>query len=477
MFDDRSRKFKNEYVRLKPVDISRYEEFSGKHFVDELRWLAEPLSGKVWANVNSTFVGGGVAEMLQGVIPLARGLGIDCRWFVLEGSPDFFAVTKKFHNLIQGVDQPITLEEIFHAYLDTLSENTRKVKIVGHMVTVHDPQPAALIMYGNIYGHIIWRCHIDTSNASRRIWRFLLPYINQYEGAIFSTKDFAKGNLQIPIYEITPSIDPLRAKNKLFSRKEALNNLSDLFNKHNIDPQRPIIAAVSRYDIHKNQKGIIQSFKLLKKNISAKLKPLLIIVGNSATDDPEGIDMYNQVSQEAQDDKDIHLLLNVENNDIVIGSLMSIANCFVHISTKEGFGLVVTEALWHATPVIGSRVGGIQKQVVHGANGFLVNPDDRKSVACGMKTLIEDGQMRKKMGKEAHEYVKRNFLLPQMLKKHLILMRYYLEIDNKIPPFRINDLTYQEIRQALYGRTVWPFSSDDLKSKVKTIWESKRNNS
>lgn len=475
MFDDRSRKFKNEYVRLKPVDISRYEPFVGKHFIDELKWLAEPLCGKVWANVNSTFIGGGVAEMLQGIIPLARGLGIDCRWFVLEGSSEFFAVTKKFHNLLQGVDQSITLEEIFHAYLDTLSENTKKVKIVGHLVTVHDPQPAALIMYGNIYGHIIWRCHIDTSSASRRIWRFLLPYINQYDGAVFTSKEFVKDDLQIPIYEVSPSIDPLREKNKLFSRKEALDNLRSLFHKHNIDPQRPIIAAVSRYDIHKNQRGIIQSFKLLKQGLSKKIKPLLIIVGNSATDDPEGMQMYNQMLEEVDNDKDIHLLLNVEDNDRVIGSLMTLADCFVHISTKEGFGLVVSEALWHGTPVIGSRVGGIKRQIVNGTNGFLVEPQDRSSTAKAMQSLIEDKQMCKKMGKEAHEYVKEHFLLPKMLKKDLMLMRYYLEIDNKIPLFRINDLTYQEIRQALYGRTVWPFSSDDLKNKVKTIWEPQNN--
>ncbi len=188
MFDDRSRKYKNQYVPLKSVDINKYEPFVGKHAMDELKWLAEPLKNKVWANVNSTFVGGGVAEMLQSEVPLARALGIDCRWFVIEGSESFFSVTKKFHNLLQGVDQNIQMEEIFHAYLDTIDENTKNIRLVGHMVIVHDPQPAALIMNGNIYGHILWRCHIDTSNASRRIWRFLLPYINQYWGAIFTTE-------------------------------------------------------------------------------------------------------------------------------------------------------------------------------------------------------------------------------------------------------------------------------------------------
>ena len=471
MFDDRSRKYKNQYVSLKPVDINKYEPFVGKHVIDELKWIAEPLKNKVWSNINSTFVGGGVAEMLQSEIPIARSLGIDCRWFVIEGSNNFFSVTKKFHNLLQGVDQPITLEEIFHAYLDTLDENTKNIKVVGHMVIVHDPQPAAIIMNGNVYGHILWRCHIDTSDASRRIWRFLLPYINQYWGAIFTTEEFIRSPLQIPTYKISPSIDPLRAKNKHYSKKEALNILGGIFNKNNIDPGRPIVLAVSRFDMHKNQKSIIKSFKLLKEQMKGKKRPQLIIVGNSAADDPEGTKMYEEIKNEADNDKDIHILLNVKNNDKVIGSLMGMAECFVHISTKEGFGLVVTEAMWHGTPVIGSKVGGITKQVQHRHNGFLVEPFDYPTIAKHMKELIEDKELRRGLGKNAVTYVSQHFLLPQMLYKELILMRYYLEIDNKIPPFRLNDLTYREITQALYGRTVWPFSSDDLKKRIEAIIE------
>jgi trehalose synthase len=470
MFDDRSRKYKNVYVPLKPVDVNKYEPFVGKHMIDELRWLAEPLRNKVWANINSTFVGGGVAEMLQAEVPLARSLGIDCRWFVIEGSESFFSVTKKFHNLLQGVDQDISLEEIFHAYLDTIDENTRNIRVVGHMVTVHDPQPAAIIMNGNVYGHIVWRCHIDTSNASRRIWRFLLPYINQYWGAIFTTDEFVRSPLQIPTYKISPSIDPLRVKNRQYAKKEALHILGALFHKSNIDPDRPIVLAVSRFDIHKNQKSIIKSFKLLKDQMKKK-KPQLIIVGNSATDDPEGMKMHEEITKEADGDKDIHIFLNVRNNDKVVGSLMSLADCFVHISTKEGFGLVVAEAMWHGTPVIGSKIGGITKQIQHRHNGFLAEPFDFSTIARYMKELIEDKTMRRELGKNAIEYVREHFLLPQMLHKELILMRYYLEIDNKIPPFRINDLTYKEITQALYGRTVWPFSSDDLKKRIEAIIE------
>lgn len=471
MFDDRSRKYKNQYVPLDPVNVDLYEEFIGKEFLDDLKFLAEPLERKVWANVNSTFIGGGVAEMLQSVVPFAKGLGIDARWFVIEGSDEFFSVTKKFHNLLQGVDQEITLREIFHAYLDTIDENTKGVRVVGHMVTIHDPQPAAIIMNGNIYGHILWRCHIDTSNASTRIWRFLMPYINQYEGATFTSREFIRSDVQIPTYEISPAIDPLRPKNRFRTKKDAKKTLELILNEHNIDPDRPIIAAISRYDIHKNQKTIIEAFKALKGNLSKKQNPILIIMGNSASDDSEGTKTYEDIKQAAEGEKDIHLLINEENNDEIVGALLTLAECFVHVSTKEGFGLVVSEAMWQGTPVVGSKVGGIKKQVINGHNGFLVEPHDYAGVARAVKSILEDKTLKETLSRNAKETVRQHFLLPHMIYKELLLMRYHLEIDNKVPAFRINKLTYKEIIQALYGRTVWPFSTDDLKERIEIIWE------
>ncbi|MFH1799243.1 MAG: glycosyltransferase [Candidatus Omnitrophota bacterium] len=466
MFDDRNKEFKNVYVDLNPVRLSDYEPFVGKAFLERLQKIAEPLQNKIWANVNSTCVGGGVAEMLQGIIPFARGLGIDGRWFVLEGSEEFFRVTKKFHNLLQGIQQPIALEEIFHAYLDTLSENTKRIKIIGDVITIHDPQPAAMIMSGILFGHTFWRCHIDTSRASRRIWRFLLPYINHYSGAIFTAKEFIRENLQIPAYEITPSIDPLRKKNREYTRKEALNNLHGLFKANGIDPERPIIAAVSRYDVHKNQKGIIRSFRLLKEKIGKKHSPVLIMIGNSATDDPEGAAMLESIREEANGASDIHLFVNIENNDIIVGSLMAAATCFVHLSTREGFGLVVSEAMWQKTPVIGSAVGGIQKQIVDGVNGFLVEPDDYELTALRMQECVENPELRNRMGAEAKEFVRKRFLLPVMMEKELALIRYAVEIDKKMPPFRINGATYSEIIEALYGRSSWPFEAGEFKKQL-----------
>jgi len=447
-------------------NIDLYEPFVDKEILDKLKFLAEPLNGKVWLQINSTAEGGGVAEMLQSEIPFLKGLGIDAQWHVISGNPDFFKVTKKFHNLIQGVGDEISLEDLFHTYLDTTMENASTFKIMADMVTVHDPQPAALINYSHIYGHLIWRCHIDTTSASRRIWRFLLPYINQYAGAIFSMKEFAKEDLRIPAFEISPSIDPLREKNRIREKNESLEILGDIFNEHNIDPQRPIIAAISRYDVHKNQKGIIQAFKILKQNLSSDVSPVLIIMGNSASDDPEGMKMYEDIRNFADEDKDIYFLLNVENNDQVVGSLMALAECFIHVSTKEGFGLVVTEALWQGTPVIGSRVGGIPKQVINQKTGYLVEPDDHDQMAQSMKEILENKGLRHALSYNAKEHVRRNFLLPNMVINEIALMRYYLGIDMPCPDFRINGMAYNEVRHAIYNRHYQSISKEELKTRV-----------
>jgi trehalose synthase len=471
MFDDRSKKFSNEYVDLAAVDVKAYEPFVGEQVVNRLRWIAEPLHEKVWANVNSTCVGGGVAEMLQSVVPFAKGLGVDCRWFVMEGTNDFFTVTKKFHNLLQGVEQPISLEEVFHAYLDTVHQNIEATKIVGHLVTIHDPQPAAVVMSGNVYGQVLWRCHIDTSEANLRIWRFLLPYINHYDGAIFTCPEFIRSDLQIPTYEINPCIDPLRPKNRQISRERALEILGTLFNQHNVDPDRPILTSISRYDVHKNQRAVIDAFRLLRTQVGTKIHPLLILLGNFATDDPEGEAMYETVRGWIGDDPDIHAWVNVPNNDQVVGALMALAQGFVHVATREGFGLVVSEAMWQGTPVIGSNVGGIRKQVLNGQTGYLVEPHDVDRIANRMRSVLEHAEEREALGAAAMEHVRNNFLLPHIVQKELLLMRYYLEIDNRVPDFRINDLTFSEIKAALYGRTMWPISSDQLKRRIETIWD------
>ncbi|MDX1665844.1 MAG: glycosyltransferase [Saprospiraceae bacterium] len=392
-----------------------------------MRALAAQLEGKKWAHLNSTFEGGGVAEILKSAVPITRGLGIECEWHCMEGDEAFFVTTKKMHNAIQGVEIEFSQEELFDRYLGTAKRNFSGQTIDADFTLVHDPQPCPAIIYGAFEGKVIWRCHIDTTAANELIWDFLLPYINNYDGAVFSHRAFLRGGVNAPRYIIPPAIDPLSFKNRRRSRREALTQLGDLFTEYDIDGDRPVILAVSRYDVHKNQAAIVAAFKNLKQHkVFREKKPQLIIVGNLATDDPEGAGMYAKIVTQIDDDPDIYALLNIPDNDKNIGALMSLAEVFVHISTKEGFGLVVTEALWQGTPVIGSRVGGITLQVRDGESGFLVHPNEIDKITDHMAYFLTHREEREKMGLAAREHVKNNFLMTGLVKNYLMLMRHSL---------------------------------------------------
>ncbi len=422
------------------IDIHHYADAIGFDKLERLKQLALPLEDKVWAHVNSTYEGGGVAEMLKSLVPLAKGLGINAQWHCMEAhSEDFFYVTKKFHDLIQGVEQPFSAEELHGVYIDNSIKNFENYYVKADLTVVHDPQPCATSVFGNYEGPKLWRCHIDTTSANKLIWNFFLPFINYYDGAIFTDKSFVKSGIKKPVYQVSPSIDPLSKKNKQLSENEARRILEPLFEKHNIDADRPIVLAVSRYDIHKNQATIIKAFKQIKEDKDVqKKKPILVMVGNTATDDPDGLAMYGQMMEERENDVDIFLLMNIENNDENIGALMRLANQFVHVSTKEGFGLVVTEALWQGTPVIGSNVGGISQQVIDYETGFLVEPFDIDAIRQKMKYLLLNPTESRMIGEQAIEHVRENFLLPALLEKYLLLMRYYMGIDKNPPWFKID---------------------------------------
>ncbi len=426
---------------LSPDDYSPY---IGREGVDLLRRLADPIAGKGWANINSTLEGGGVAEILRSVIPFARDLGIDANWYVIEGTDSFFQVTKKYHNLLQGVEQPISIEEIFDTYLNTIEKNAFNTSIASDMVIVHDPQPAGLLTKGVLFGNVLWRCHIDTSAPNAVVWRFLLPYINQCAGAIFTMPAFIGPGLQVPLFEISPCIDPLAVKNRQYTASEARDVLSSLFNGSGIDPERPILAAISRYDIHKNQATVLKAFQKLRGEKRYDPAPYLIFLGNTATDDPEGSAMLEQLKALAGDDPDIRFWVNAEDNDRVVGALMHLAKGFIHVSTREGFGLVVSEALWQGTPVIGSKVGGITKQVVDGKTGFLVDPMDVDVIASKMARLLDNPAEAESLGTSAREHVRQHFLLPELVRKYLLLLRYYTGVDGEPPGFRLNGYSYSE---------------------------------
>ena len=430
MYSHLSKQYKQKYGELGEIDIKSYKDIIGEKEIERIRKIAKRLEGKTWSHVNSTFVGGGVAEMLKSITPIARGLGINCIWYCIEATNDFYNVTKKFHNIIQGLDQHFTIEELLDLYINTNRRNFENNRIISDYTVVHDPQPCASIIHGEYEGKMVWRCHIDTSEANDLIWNFLLPYINNYDGVIFSHPDFVKSGVKKPVFQIPPSIDPLTIKNRKKTTAESLNILSDLLNENNIDPGRPIILAVSRYDVHKNQETIVRTFKELKTDSKcAKLKPLLILVGNSATDDPEGMEMYKRINDLIADDNDIYALLNIPDNDENIGALMQIADVFIHISTKEGFGLVVTEAMWQGTPVIGSKVGGMKLQIINDKTGYLVEPFEIQKIKTYIKHLLTNPQEKERLGYNATEHVRSNFLITNLIKRHLILMSFYLGID------------------------------------------------
>ncbi len=430
MYSDKSSRYLSEFEELKPIPPETYKSILNQTEYDSILRIADGLENYKWSHVNSTFVGGGVAEMLKSVVPIARGLNIDCEWFCLEGNDEFFSITKRFHNILQGVPQEFTLKELLETYIEVNKNNYRNYSIPSDFTIVHDPQPCAASVHGTITAKKLWRCQIDTSNADSKRWNYLLPFINNYDGAVFSHTDFVKPGIRVPVYQLTPAIDPLTLKNRQRTSKESKHKIQDLFKKHNIDPERPMVLAVSRYDVHKNQATIINAFKKLKSDpVFSKYKPQLIIVGNLADDDPEGEEMYNNILNIIDGDPDIYALLNIPDNDENVGALMKLAEVFIHVSTKDGFGLVVTEAMWQGTPVIGSKVGGIQLQVINGRTGYLVEPHEEDKIATYIKHFLEDPDIRTKMGIYAQEHVRDNFLMPTLVKRYLKLMKFYLGLD------------------------------------------------
>ena len=454
---------RNEYQTtiVEPSDgvrLESYEPHVGSERVESLRRLAEPLRGMRWAHLNSTADGGGVAEMIRSIVPLARALGVDTSWHVLRGDDEFFQVTKKFHNLLQGVDQPISMDEIMGTYLDTIMKNGHGASIEADLIVVHDPQPIGLVAHDMLLGNVVWRCHIDTYSPDQTIWRFLLPYINQCDGAIFTMPEFVGAGVRVPQYEISPCIDPLTAKNQTYSRENALDVLSTLFDETNVDPERPIFAAISRYDIHKNQTSVLRAFQKMRDEHRPDPAPYLIFLGNTATDDPEGGTVLGQLTAEAGNDRDVRFWVNVDDNDRVVGALNTIARAVVHVSTREGFGLVVSEALWQGTPVIGSRTGGIVKQVIDGDTGRLVDAGDVDAIAASMAHMLEQPEAAEALGRRGRELVRERFLLPELLRRHLVLLRYYAGIDRAYPDFRLNGTTHLDRRNVYRSRYIHPKS-------------------
>jgi trehalose synthase len=387
--------------------IDDYIPFVGQPIVDDLRRLAERLDGKVVQHINSTAVGGGVAEILNRMVPLLREIGVDARWDLIKGGEQFFDVTKKFHNALQGREENITDRDL-EVFLDTSERNIREVDVHGDIMFIHDPQPIALIQKKN-RNKWIWRCHIDVSGPVRKVWKFLREYMVRYDASVFSAPGFSH-KLPIRQFLIAPSIDPLSDKNKDLPPE----TVAEVLAKYNIPRDKPIITQVSRFDRFKDPVGVIKAYALVKRYIPCTL----VLAGGAADDDPEGLKVLEEVREHAGQDPDIHVLL-LPQNDIEVNALQRASDVIVQKSLREGFGLTVAEALWKGKPVVASNVGGIPLQITHKYSGLLCHSVE--GAAFFIKQLLNSPEYSLRLGQNGREHVKHNFLLTRHLRDYMLV--------------------------------------------------------
>lgn len=379
--------------------------------------LADRFAGRQFLHINSTKSGGGVAEILQRMIIILTGLGINARWEVIEGDERFFDITKKIHNALQGNPEQIS-QDMWQSYFEVNKRNAEKLELNADAILIHDPQPAPLISFKKS-GVWIWRCHIDVSNPAPKVWSLLKKYVEKYDAAIFSVAKFAK-TLPLDKFIIPPAIAPLSDKNRELTSTEIHNVLATL----NLPVDKPIILQVSRFDRFKDPTGVIKAYRLVKRYNDCRL----VLAGSPATDDPEGEMILNEVKEFAGNDQDISILLLPPSSDIEINALQRAATVVVQKSLKEGFGLTVSEAMWKGKPVIGGAVGGIPLQIIHGVTGFLVNSVEGASLR--IRQILNNPDMAKRMGESGREYVRRNFLITRQIRDYLS-MWYIMENKGK----------------------------------------------
>lgn len=388
-----------------------YAAIVGPEVIAQLHRLAERLGPVSFMHINSTRTGGGVAEILAQAVPLLNEMGLETSWEVIEGDPSFFEVTKGFHNALQGMEVRIKPSLLNH-YIEVNRENARRFAWEADFVLVHDPQPAYLIQEMRSQAkHWIWRCHVDISRPNLKVWKFLREIVSQYDASVFSMSKFAQ-DLPHPQYIIRPSIDPLSEKNRELTDLEVQTVLSKL----GIGRDKPIILQVSRFDSFKDPLGVIQSYQMVRKHTPCQL----VLAGGEATDDPEGPHIFAEVMEAAQGDRDIHVLLLPPDAHHEINALQRAADIVVQKSTKEGFGLTVTEAMWKGKPVVGSAVGGIVLQVRDYNTGFLVNSPE--GCAFRIRYLLNRPEIAKRMGKMAQEFVRSHFLITRTIRDYLTLL-------------------------------------------------------
>jgi trehalose synthase len=395
--------------------LEAYSHVVSQDVIRQLKQLTEPLQGKNVLHINSTRMGGGVAEILEKLVPLTCELGVNTRWEVITGDTDFFQCTKHMHNALQG-DRIRIPQNLLNHYEEVNAQNAEQLRPIiqeADFIFVHDPQPAALIRhFDDCKAKWIWRCHIDASHPYRIVWRFLENFVRQFDASIFSLAQFAQV-LPHPKYIIPPSIDPLSDKNVDLSE----DDIDKVYHRFNIDPENPLIVQVSRFDRFKDPLGVIHAYQLAKRFIP---NLQLVLAGGGAADDPEGEAVLQEVCAAAEGDDNIKVLVLPPDAHRTINALQRAADIVVQKSTKEGFGLTVTEGLWKGKPVIGGDTGGIRLQVINHHTGFLVNTPE--GAALRIRYLLHQPDKVKEMGRKAKEFVRENFLLTRQLREYLTLM-------------------------------------------------------
>jgi len=401
-------------VALGQRSLADYTHLVGRGLVEQIRELAEPLQGLRILHVSATAFGGGVAEILYTLVPLMRDAGLDAHWNVILGREEFFNVTKLLHNSLQGDENTLTEQqwEVFHAY-NTM--NARGLEGDWDVVVIHDPQPLGLRRNApDRAGRWIWRCHIDLSNPNETTVARIRPLIEEYDASVWHLREYVPDGLDGGVRIVPPAIDPLSPKNMALSPEDA----AFVCEQFGIDPDRPLMCQVSRFDPWKDPIGVIDTYRLVTRELP---DAQLALVGSMATDDPEGWEFFHQTYRYADGDPDIKILNNLNNvGAIEVNAFQSQADVVIQKSIREGFGLTVTEALWKGRPTVASRVGGIPLQIADGEGGFLVPSPEEAARRC--IELLTDPELAKRLGRAGKERVRANFLTPRLLRDWLQML-------------------------------------------------------
>jgi trehalose synthase len=392
------------------IPLDDYAALLGQGEIDELRVLAQPLRGRSIEMINSTAVGGGVAEILNRLLPLAEELELNMRWDVMTGGDDFYGVTKSFHNALHGAPYHAEPKD-FEIFLACNERNRTRLPLDAEFMVIHDPQPAALIEgRKDRANHWAWRCHIDLSHPNRQVWDFLNKFVARYDAAMFSSPEFSR-SLDIPQYLFYPAIDPLSEKNRELESGFVSRTLA----QYQIDPQRPILTQISRFDRLKDPVGVIRAYRIVKRYFDCQL----VLAGGSASDDPEGAVVLKEVQSEANGEADIHIIELPAWAPLEVNALQRASTIVIQKSLREGFGLTVSEALWKKKPVVASAVGGIPVQIIHKHTGLLAHSVE--GTAYQIRFLLSHPEIAVKLGENGHQHVKENFLITQKLKRYMTL--------------------------------------------------------